>query len=429
MRVRSFIRNELPLFSTFYFTTLGFGGMQFARPLFAASFGVSLVLVGLVTAMGAIGRIVAGPISGALADRVGRKPLVLTGLGLRVVSGLLEFTATSYEQFLIYEFIGSVGLSIWNTGANTVLADVSTIGNRGRVMALRTASQRLGQLSGPFIAALLVAWSGDLRTAFLLNAVTKGIALVIFLFLVRESRPEPAAARVFATQAEADSVAKAESLRMFLTPPFMTVVFAALAYSMISGSGAFEILFPLHAQNVVGLEPSEIGQYITLAGFVGFFSAFLGGFLTDRFGRKASLVPGLLLQATGGLLFAAIVDVPGVVLAVMVLGSGEGMAMGTAQVMAMDMAPVRRRGVFLGVWQLVLAVGQAIAPLLLGAVATWWGIPAAFVAVSGFVILAALVMVLFGPETRHRPPVDVPAPGLQPAPGGPAPGPNAAPSP
>src|SRR5205814_8235278 len=111
---------------------LGYGGLQIARPLFSASFGVSLFFVALVTASGAIARLIAAPLAGMLSDRVGRRPMVISGLAVRSISGVLSFWATSYEQFLLLEFLGSVGLAVWNTGVNVIIADVTAEENRGR---------------------------------------------------------------------------------------------------------------------------------------------------------------------------------------------------------------------------------------------------------------------------------------------------------
>jgi MFS family permease len=404
--LRTLILRELPLFATFFFTTLGFGGMQIARPLFSASFGVSLFFVALVTATGAWGRVIAGPVAGWLTDRLGRKPMVILGLSLRVVSSVLSFYAASYEQFLAFEFLGSVGLSIWNTGVSVVVADVTSAENRGRAIALRTASQRLGILLGPLLAGVMGEMFG-LRSIFLLNGGSKLVALLIFVFLIRETRPDAATRAATRARRAQEPSDPAESLRLFFTRPFMTVAFASFALFMMSGGSAFEVLFPLHASNVAGLGTADLGQLLTLGSLVGFFTAFPNGMIIDRFGRKASLVPGLALLAVAGVVLANSGDRAALTLGVMVMGMGEGMAMGVTQVLAMDLAPEGRRGTFMGVWQFINSVGSAVAPLLLGWVGQSLGIGLAFMLSSVVLGAAALVMWVLGPETRRKPAVPV----------------------
>lgn len=396
--MRALILRELPLFSTFFFSSVGYGGMQIARPLFSASFGVSLFLVALVSASGAIARLIAAPIAGLLTDRVGRRPLVIAGLAVRVLSGILSFWADSYEQFLFLEFLGSIGLAVWNTGANVIIADVTREENRGRAVALRTISSRLGVLFGPVLAGVLAATFG-LRSVFLLNAGGKGVALLIFIFLIRETRPtaeiQP---KPESTKVQEERV----SLTAFLTRPFLVVALATLAVWAIGSGGAFEVLFPLHATNAAGLDTVNIGQMVTLLSFASLVASFPNGFILDRIGRKASIVPGLLVLALAAYFLAGIHDFWSVLIAVVLMGIGEGMAIGSTQVLAMDLAPAQRRGAFLGMWQLVNNIGSMAAPLALGAIAQFWDFQTAFTGIAICLVGAAIVMAVLGPETRVR---------------------------
>ena len=260
--MRALILRELPLFSSFFFSSLGYGGMQIARPLFSASFGVSLFLVSLVTASGAIARLVVAPLAGLLSDRVGRRPMAMAGLAVRSATGVLSFWAVSYEQFLFLEFMGSVGLAVWNTGANVIIADVTVEENRGRAVALRSISSRMGILFGPALAGIMAASFG-IRSVFLLNAGGKLASLLIFLFLIKETRPHvaqaPSPARAAIPKGPEDT-----RLSLFLTRPFLVVALTTLAVYTLSGGGAFEVLFPLHAREAAGLDTVQIGQMLTL---------------------------------------------------------------------------------------------------------------------------------------------------------------------
>ena len=373
--------------------------MQIARPLFSASFGVSLFFVALVTASGAIARLIAAPLAGLLSDRVGRRPMVISGLAVRSISGVLSFWATSYEQFLLLEFLGSVGLAVWNTGVNVIIADVTAEENRGRAVALRTISQRLGTLCGPFVGGVLAANFG-LRSIFLLNGGGKFVALLIFLVLVRETRPGTRTGRQPAPESSPEP--QDTRLALFLTRPFIIVVLATLAVYMLTAGGAFEVLFPLHATASAGLDTVGIGQMLTVFGVASLAASFPTGWILDRFGRKSAVVPGLLLMGLSAYLLAGAQDYWAVFLAVALTGFADGMTVSATQVLAMDLAPRARRGVFMGFWMLVSNAGGGVAPLVLGGVADKWGFPAAFTSVAVCLAVVAVVVALFGPETRAR---------------------------
>jgi len=395
--VFSLIRRELPLFTTFFFSSLGFGGMQMARPLFSASFGASLMMIAFVSTASAVASLLGAPVAGWLSDRWGRRPLVITGLLVRVVTGFASFAAGGYWEFLIYECIGSFGLSFWNTGISVIVADVIAPENRGRAIALRTASARLGVLCGPFLSGILAEIFG-IRSIFLLNAGSKMVALLIFMAYIRETRPDRAA------PGTAGAPAKPERLPLstFFKRPFAVLALTSFVIYMVSQGGAFESLFPVHATGAAGLSTVQIGWGLSLLNLVSFLISFPGGMLTDRYGRKPVLLPGLLLLGLGTALLSGISSVWMVMLSLFVLGMGDGLSTGATLVLAMDMAPPQHRGMFLGIWMFIDRLGGVLAPIVMGSVAQVFGIPAAFMTVTGCMVVAFGVMWLLGPETRAR---------------------------
>src|SRR5438552_10064871 len=98
----------LPFFANFFLWSWGTGAQQLARPLFAASFGVPIALVALITTTNSIASTVTAPFIGYATDRWGRKPLLIIGVTLRGVTTFFEAFSDSYVQFLILEFIGGI---------------------------------------------------------------------------------------------------------------------------------------------------------------------------------------------------------------------------------------------------------------------------------------------------------------------------------
>lgn len=368
------------------------GAMHLARPLFAASFGVSVIFVALITSSNAFARLVSGPIIGFLMDRWGRKPLLLIGVFLRGLTGLAEYFASSYLEFLILEFIGGIGVSIWGTGSSIVIADVTGEENRGRAVATRSISMRLGNVTGPLIGGLLATFF-DLRSIFLFNAVTKLIVLLVLLFLVGETRPEAAAKR-----AAGLSSGPQTGFSIFFTRAFLVISFVSFTLNLM-GAGVFEALFPIYAKKTMGLSPGEIGYMLTVVSVTVLLVSFPNGVLVDRYGRKKTLIPGLLILAGSAYLLARIGNLPSAYMAVVIYGIGEAMTFGASQVYAMDLAPEARRGAFLGVWSLFANTSAAIAPLLAGFFAQTTDFSFTFTGISFLLGASAIIMWIFGPDT------------------------------
>jgi MFS family permease len=127
------------------------------------------------------------------------------------------------------------------------------------------------------------------------------------------------------------------------------------------------------------------------------------GWAVDRFGRKVTLIPGLVLLGLGALVLTQLDTMTQVYIVVFLYGIGSAMSMGASQAFAADLAPPDRRGAFLGVWTTIGNAGSIIAPLLIGAVASHLGYGPGYLLVAVFLGASAIFMLVFGPETRVRP--------------------------
>jgi MFS family permease len=386
----------LPIFLSFFLWSVGTGANLLARPLFAASFGVPVLLVSLVTSANAVASLVAGPAAGFLMDRWGRKPLLVCGVLLRCLTAFAEFFAQDYVAYLLLEIVGALGVSTWVTGSSILVADLSRVENRGRAVATRNVSSRLGFVMGPFIGAA-IATAFDLRAIFLFSAITKVFILAILLTLVAESRPQVAARPEHVGQPSGERL----PWRIFATRSFVVISIIAFTISMM-GQGVFQTLVPLSLRSDGHFSTAEIGSVLTIASLATLLVSVPNGLLVDRYGRKRTLVPGLAVLGLAALLMARADDYAAVVAMAIVYGIGDGMCFGASQAYAMDLAPEQRRGAFLGVWSLVSNAGAALAPLLVGFIAEQAGFSATFVAVAA--VLFGIVGLAWGlaPEIRSK---------------------------
>lgn len=389
-----------PIFFSFFTWGFGTGAQHLARPLFAYALTGNTFLVAVVIGMNAIPRIFTGPITGYLADRVGRKPLAMFGAALRGVSNVGQFMAGDFATFLVLEFVGQIGVSMWNTSSNVLLSDITSTGNRGRALALRQMSTRLGFVAGPALAGLVAA-TISLPAVFLINGASKVVIVLTVFFMVKETKPQPKA--VIAASATDAPAVEAESPRTVVLRAMRTRSFVALALTIVGFSmtqtAVLQALLPIYASQELGVGESGVGLLVGLAAFLAFLVAFPNGMLADRFGRKVSMVPGLLLLAAASTLLTVSDTFVLVLLAVSIQGSGEGMTMGTTHTYAMDIAPEEHRGSFLGVVMMFQAVGALLGPMVIGAIYHSVGHAVAFGTLAVWLTAAALAMAFLGRET------------------------------
>ena len=399
--------SSAPIFFTFFTWGFGTGAQHLARPLFAYALTGNAILVAFVVGMNAFPRMFTGPITGYLTDRVGRKPLVIFGAGLRGVSNVGQFMAPDFATFVVLEFVGQIGVSMWNTSANVLLSDMTTTSSRGRVLALRQMSMRMGFVAGPLMAGV-VATAISLPAVFLINGASKVVIVLTVLFMVKETRPEP-------KRLDPDAVAPAKGearravLKVMRTRSFFALAVTIVGFSMTQ-TALLQALLPIYASEELGVGVRGVGFVTSLAAVLAFLVAFPNGVMSDRFGRKVSMVPGLILLAIASTILSLGDTFLIVLIAVSVQGSGEGMTMGTTHSYAMDLAPPDHRGSFLGTVMMFQAAGAFLGPMLIGALYHNISPTFAFTTLAVWMAFAAVIMAVFGRETAGsrawKPPED-----------------------
>ena len=385
-----------PVFLMYFLWGMGTGGLWLARPLFAYDTGGTFLLVALISSASAMPRLVTGPLTGFLTDRFGRKPFVIIGAFVHAVAMTSVFFVDSYLPFLFLEVLGGIGISVWMTSASVLVADNTRLETRGRTMAVREMSTRAGLLIGPLVGGFI----GDLyslKAIFLFIAVTKITVIIVTAIWIREShKPDPAKART-----KVGISLPRLDLTMFKTRAFLALSIATVSISMVGGgTGVFRTLFPAQATGAVGLDLSQVGFLLTIAGAFAFASTLPVGAATDRYGRRVALLSGLFITALSVALMANVVSFMGAAIAVVVFGLAESAGWGTLQVYAMDQAPDDKRGAFLGGWSFFQTLGQVMGPLIIGTLADQFGFNVGFIVVAGLLIVGAIVMYVFGTETK-----------------------------
>ena len=384
-----------PIFFSFFTWGFGTGAQNLGRPLFVLAVTGNVFLVGVMLAANAVPRAFTGPITGFLTDRLGRKPMVLMGPIVRGITNVGQYFADDFLTFFVLEVIGQVGVAIWATSSNVLLSDVTNVESRGRVLALRSMATRLGFVAGPALGGVLAMTYG-LESVFLLNGLSKIVIVVVVLTMVKETRPQELA--------EAGSPGRQGarlSFEPFRNRTFAVVAMATAVFAM-SNAGIAQTLLPVHAVDALELDEAVVGFLISVSSALAFLWAFPNGLIADRFGRKWSLGPGLLMMAAASVALTVGDVYTALLVAAVFLGMGEAVGMGTSHTFAMDLAPPEKRGMYMGLSMLANSVGATVGPLLLAALYHYVAPELSFVTSAVLLVVATLVLALMAQETGGR---------------------------
>jgi MFS family permease len=366
-------------------------------PLHVVALGASPAFAAVIVGLRGVGVLLFDVPAGMLVARFGDKPVLLGGLALLLFGfATLGVTANPWAVGAAALALGS-GHAAWMLGRQSYLADVCATHELGRAIAAMAGLQRGGALLGPVLGGVIASAAGY-PVAFLLGAASAVAAAAVVL----------AAARDVDSREGAGDSSLAGTLRVLVErrAVLSTAGVSALVLQLMRATR--QLLIPLFGQSL-GLDVATIGLVYSLATVVDIALFYPSGVLADRWGRKWSAVPSMLLYALGLALLPAAVGFYSLLAVSVLLGFANGIGTGVVMIIGADLARASgRQGQFLGLWRLIGDLGISLAPLLAGVLADSAGLAAASLSVAGLGLAGALLMAYLVAETLRsadvRPP-------------------------
>jgi MFS transporter, DHA1 family, multidrug resistance protein len=381
LKIREF-RNLLPISVV---VALGFGMITPILPDYARDFGVSLAAVGLVQALFGFTRFGSGLIGGLFVDRFGERQSTIAGLLIVAVSSYAAGFATSFPQLLIARGLGGGGSALFIAGLMNRIIKVVEPRSMGRATGAFRAAFLVGGAGGPALGGFVGEHFGT-AAPFHFYATGLLIATVITYFAMPAHTPGEGAQR----RSPRDALRAARPLLKDIR--YVVALLATLtAWWTLAGPG--QTLVAIFAEDELGFSKSRLGVGITLVAIGELVILLIAGRLSDRVGRRAVLIPSLIVAGVATVAIGMIDENTAWALfpAMIVMGMGVA-AMSTAGGGLLgDSVPREGSGAAVGVNQMAGDAGYIVSQAALPAVADGGGFPLAY-ALSAIPAAATLVV-------------------------------------
>jgi len=391
---REMLRN--PLVLPFYFPALIMaltnGILLPVVPLYAKTFSTSYGMVGLMLAGAAIGALLADIPSGLLQRRLGSKNGMLVGLGCTILFTLALSWARSAGEVVVYQIISGMGASLYGVSRHTYISKRIAPRTRGRVLSLCGGMMRIGRFVGPVVGGAIAATWG-MRVVFIVVGILGFLApMAITVFMPSTPIQRPAHTEARRQRHGSPATALKGRLRLLAAAGLGQL----LTQTIRSGR---QVFVPLFAADVLELDIQSVGLMISIAAAIEMSMFYPAGLIMDRHGRKAAIIPSLLIQALGLALMPFASGFAGLTIVASLAGLGNGLSSGAMLTLGADLAPEEGRGTFLGMWRFIGDSGGTTGPIISGTVADLFIIQSAawVIAAAGF--LAAATFAFLVPET------------------------------
>ena len=255
---------------------------HFSRDISVAQLAISLYLVGL-----ACSQLVVGPLS----DKFGRRPVILAGLFLLVLSNVAACLAVSLEQVIAARIVQALGAAAGLAVGRAMIRDLYDRDRAASMIGIVVGSMMIAPMLGPFVGGMLETSYGWRAIFWFLGAVS----LVIFLW-AWATLPET---RRFSTGPGATGFL--QDVRALVASPqyhgfVIAQALAAGTFFIFASGGAYVTILQM------GRSSAEYGAWFGTGAIAYMAGNLMSARFTPRFGGQRMIWFGLALQVFGSVL-------------------------------------------------------------------------------------------------------------------------------
>ncbi len=328
-------------------------------PLYASEFGVSATMVGLTLTVFAFARLILNVPAGIIADRYGRRVLLVGGPLLTAVGMFGSGQADGIWVLLAWRFVAGAGSAFYMSGAMTYLIDIAPPEKRTRYVATNQWALSVGVALGPGVGGV-IADSYSLSTPFTVVAVLAVLTAIYAAVRLPETRD-----LALAEQAAGDATFPVSTWSFVRSTPFLLVGLSTMTIFM-TRAGTRGTLMPLHASETLGWGPAEVGVVFTLTGLITLTTLLPAAWAADHIGRRSVVLFSGVFAGLGAVLTGSLATPAGFVIGNIVMSLGTGTAGPAPAAYVADIAPPGRRGMAIAMYRSAGDIGFLAAPPLLG---------------------------------------------------------------
>lgn len=323
-----------------------------------------LTTIGTLMTINAVCSVIASFIAGPIADRVGRKGVMVISLLTDAVMFVLMIQASDYVTFAILMAIRGFSNPLYRVGADAMLADLIPQEQRTEAYSLIRMINNAGIAIGPTVGGFLAATSYNL--AFYAAAIGMALYGLILALFGRETLQFVPEASAQAARTRFGGYDKVFSDRAF-TPIIGLMMFGWITATLMW------ILMPVYAKTSFGVPENLYGWIPTTNALMVVFLQVLITRCTRLHETRRMMALGMFFYAIANGLVALSAGFWGFWIAMLVMTIGELVIVPTSSTYVANIAPADMRGRYMSIYGLTWSFGQGVGPVLGGFLSDQFG--------------------------------------------------------
>ena len=371
-------RNIAVIFMITLMAIMGVASLTPAFPAIKNHFNLNARQVTLLITVFTFPGIFLAPVAGILADRLGRKTILIPSLFLFGISGSACFYLNNWESILLARFLQGLGAASLGSLNVTLIGDIFTGNKRGEIMGYNASVLSSGTAFYPFIGGIM-AMAGW-QFPFLLPLLAIPTALLVIFWL---KNPEPKNQTNFRNYLRQTwkNINKKTVWGLFIINVLLFVVLY----------GSFLSYFPQLMVERFGASTFQIGIFMSGFSIVTAITSAQKKRIDKLFSAKKQLNTGFMLYFFSMLILSVSNQTWMLFIPLLTFGIAHGMMIPGIQTLLVGFAPLSERAGFMSVNSMVLRIGQTLGPLFIGLFFAIDGVKTAFL---GGALAAVFMLVI-----------------------------------
>ena len=368
------------VFGVTLISVLGVASVTPLFPTISSELGLSAQKVSLLITAFTLPGIFLPPFLGVLADRLGRKAVLVPALFLFALAGTACAFTRDFQLLILFRFLQGMGAAPLSGMNVTLIGDLYKGNDRVNALGYNASVLSIGTAVYPTLGGALGLWGWHAPFALPLLAIPVGLSS---LFLLEPPPLPESRLPLKAYLLQAAHMAKDRRILGILLASTSTFV---ILY------GAFLAYLPLLLAGRFGATALAIGLVSSSMSLSNALAASQAGRLASLFGERNLLRASFILYSLALILIPLVPAMFFLLAVTLIYGCAQGMNIPATQALLSDLAPEENRAVFMSLNGMVLRLGQTIGPLLMGWVYGAFGPEAPFYAgaVLGLTLFALL---------------------------------------
>lgn len=346
-------------------------GYGIVMPVFAkrlGEFGSGVEALGFMTMAFAIAQFLLAPFMGTLADRFGRRPLILIALAGVVVANIAYLLVESTGGYIAVRFFQGAITAGLLPAAMGVVADIVPEQQRAQWVGILMGSYSAGFIFGPALGGFLYDQWGFVAP-FGLSASLALLGLISAFLMVPETKSATGPNQ--ATPRRSQNSQPGGWLAALPRPLYILATLLLLDFVTVFAFAFIEPQMVFYFYDELGFTTTQFGLIVGGYGLAMVFGQTTLGRLSDRFGRRPIMALGFSLNLLFYLGMIVVRSFGLMFVVAVVAGLGGALLAPALSAFYLDITAEQHRSRVMGLKESASALGGVLGPLLV-AVASWW---------------------------------------------------------